>query len=94
VLGAFDGVPFEEGQVNFSDGDLLVVYSDGITEARSATGEEYGEGRLVELITKHRADTAENIRTHILESVEAWAGQSERGDDQTVVILKAAAGGG
>lgn len=89
VLGAFDGIGFEEGKTTLGEGDLLVVYSDGITEAQNSTGEEFGEERLVELLTKHRAETAENIRTRILESVERWAGSTERGDDQTVVILKA-----
>ena len=89
VLGAFDGVPFEEGQAALGDGEMLVVYSDGITEAQNATGEEYGEERLLELLIRHRTETAENIRTTILESAESWAGQADRGDDQTVVILKA-----
>ncbi|HWS88179.1 MAG TPA: SpoIIE family protein phosphatase [Pyrinomonadaceae bacterium] len=89
VLGAFDGVPFEEGQAALGEGDLLAVYSDGITEAQRADGEEFGEGRLLELLIAHRTETAENIRTRILESAESWAGQADRGDDQTVVILKA-----
>ena len=89
VLGAFDSVPFEEGQATLKDGDMLVVYSDGITEAQNATGEEYGEERLLELLIRHRTETAENIRTTILEAAESWAGQADRGDDQTVVILKA-----
>jgi sigma-B regulation protein RsbU (phosphoserine phosphatase) len=89
VLGAFDGVAFEEGQAVLNDGDLLVVYSDGITEARDSGGEEFGEERLLELLTGHRTETAENLRSNILEFAERWAGQAERGDDQTVVILKA-----
>ncbi|MBV9928089.1 MAG: SpoIIE family protein phosphatase [Acidobacteria bacterium] len=89
VLGAFDGVGFEEGQAVLRDGDLLVVYSDGITEARRADGEEFGEERLLKLLIQNRTETADNIRVKILESVETWAGQAERGDDQTVVILRA-----
>jgi sigma-B regulation protein RsbU (phosphoserine phosphatase) len=88
VLGAFDGVPFEEGQIELSDGDLLIVYSDGITEAQNATGEEYSEQRLADLAAAHRAETVENIRTRIFESVESWTGGTDRGDDQTLVILK------
>jgi sigma-B regulation protein RsbU (phosphoserine phosphatase) len=92
VLGAFDGVGFEEGQTTMSGRDLLVVYSDGITEAQAAGGEEFGEGRLIELLVRHRTETAENIRTRIFESVESWTGQADRGDDQTLVILKAVNG--
>lgn len=89
VLGAFDGVPFEEGQATLGDGDLLVVYSDGITEAQNATGEEFGEERLLELLVKHRTETVENIRQDIFDKIDHWTAQADRGDDQTVVILKA-----
>jgi sigma-B regulation protein RsbU (phosphoserine phosphatase) len=89
VLGAFDGVPFEEGQTTLDEGDLLVVYSDGITEAQNATGEEYGEQRLAALAAARRAETVENIRRDIFNEIDRWTGQADRGDDQTLVILKA-----
>ncbi|HEX8556802.1 MAG TPA: SpoIIE family protein phosphatase [Pyrinomonadaceae bacterium] len=88
VLGAFDFAPFEEGQAQLSAGDLLVIYSDGITEAQNAGGEEYGEERLARLAAERRHETAENIRAAIFEDVERWTAQAERGDDQTLVILK------
>jgi sigma-B regulation protein RsbU (phosphoserine phosphatase) len=89
VLGAFDGVPFEEGRATLAAGDLLVVYSDGITEAQNATGEEYGEERLAVLAAARRDETAENIRRDIFDDIDRWTGEAERGDDQTLVILKA-----
>ncbi len=89
VLGAFDGVGFEEGQAALGEGDLLVVYSDGITEAQQANGEEYGEERLAQLVAAHRSETAENIRQDIFKEIDRWTGQADRGDDQTLVILKA-----
>ncbi|MFL6332235.1 MAG: PP2C family protein-serine/threonine phosphatase [Pyrinomonadaceae bacterium] len=89
VLGAFDGVPFEEGQVELSDGDLLVIYSDGLTEAQAADGEEFGEQRLADLAAARRAETVENIRQDIFNEIDRWTGQADRGDDQTLVILKA-----
>lgn len=89
VLGAFDGVPFEEGQTELNEGDLLVIFSDGITEAQNATGEEYGEQRLADLAAARRAETVENIRRDIFDEIDRWTGQADRGDDQTLVILKA-----
>jgi sigma-B regulation protein RsbU (phosphoserine phosphatase) len=88
VLGAFDFAPFEEGQTLLAEGDLLVVYSDGITEAQDASGEEYGEERLAALAAERRADTVENIRQDIFNEIDRWSGGAERGDDQTLVILK------
>jgi sigma-B regulation protein RsbU (phosphoserine phosphatase) len=89
VLGAFDAAPFEEGRAQLSGGDLLVVYSDGITEAQDASGEEYGEARLAALAASRRGETAENIRCAIFNDIDRWSGDAERGDDQTLVILKA-----
>jgi sigma-B regulation protein RsbU (phosphoserine phosphatase) len=89
VLGAFDGVRFEEGQTALVEGDLLVVFSDGISEAQNATGEEYGEQRLADLAVARRDETVENIRRDIFNEIDRWTGQADRGDDQTLVILKA-----
>ncbi|HEX6185480.1 MAG TPA: SpoIIE family protein phosphatase [Pyrinomonadaceae bacterium] len=89
VLGAFDSAPFEEGRTQLSEGDLLVVYSDGISEAQNAEGEEYGEARLAALGGERRNETAENIRRDIFDDIDHWSGDAERGDDQTLVILKA-----
>ncbi|HJQ32203.1 MAG TPA: SpoIIE family protein phosphatase [Pyrinomonadaceae bacterium] len=88
VLGAFDGVPFEEGQTALAPADLLVVFSDGITEAQNAAGEEYGEQRLAAFAASRRTETVENIRRDIFDEIERWTGSAERGDDQTLVILK------
>jgi sigma-B regulation protein RsbU (phosphoserine phosphatase) len=88
VLGAFDSAKFEEAQTTLGEGDLLVVYSDGLTEAQNPAGEEYGEQRLAEFIASDRTDTAENIRRRIFDEVDHWTGSAERGDDQTLVILK------
>jgi sigma-B regulation protein RsbU (phosphoserine phosphatase) len=89
VLGAFDFARFEEGRAQLSEGDLLVVYSDGITEAQDASGEEYGEERLATLVAERRHETVENIRRDIFDDIDRWSGGAERGDDQTLVILKA-----
>jgi hypothetical protein len=92
VLGAFDGVPFEEGQTALAPGDLLVVFSDGINEAQNVSGEEYGEQRLAAFAASRRAETVENIRRDIFDEIERWTGSAERGDDQTLVIVKGESG--
>jgi sigma-B regulation protein RsbU (phosphoserine phosphatase) len=89
VVGAFNFVKFEEERTTLGEGDLLVLFSDGITEARNHAGEEFGESRLVEFAAARRAETANNIRQAIFDEVDRWSGPVERGDDQTLVILKA-----
>lgn len=89
VVGAFPSVVFEEGRTTLGAGDLLVLFSDGVTEAQSATGEEYGEGKFASFVAARRDDTASSLRRAIFEEIDRWSGDAERGDDQTLVILKA-----
>jgi sigma-B regulation protein RsbU (phosphoserine phosphatase) len=92
ILGAFDSMRFDEGRVTLREGDLLVLFSDGLTEALDAAGEEYGEARLVAFASARRTETVNNIRRSIFDEVDKWSGAAERGDDQTLVILKAQSG--
>jgi len=89
MVGAFDWATFEEAEVALAEGDTLVVFSDGLSEAQSPTGEEYGEERLAHLVVSRRRDTPANLQHLIFHEVDAWTGSAEREDDQTVVILKA-----
>jgi sigma-B regulation protein RsbU (phosphoserine phosphatase) len=89
VVGAFNFVKFEEDQTTLGEGDLLVFFSDGITEACDHAGEEFGEARLVEFAAARRGETVNNIRQAVFDEVDRWSGAVERGDDQTLVILKA-----
>jgi sigma-B regulation protein RsbU (phosphoserine phosphatase) len=89
VVGAFPSVVFEEGRTTLGAGDLLVLFSDGVTEAQSATGEEYGEGKFASFVAARRDDTASSLRRTVFEEIDRWSGDAERGDDQTLVILKA-----
>ncbi|MDQ3916955.1 MAG: SpoIIE family protein phosphatase [Acidobacteriota bacterium] len=89
VVGAFNFVEFEEGRTTLSAGDLLVLFSDGLTEARSRAGEEFGEPRLVEFVAARSGETVNNIRQEIFDEIDRWTGEAEREDDQTLVILKA-----
>lgn len=88
VVGAFPSVDFEEGRTTLGAGDMLVLFSDGVTEAQDAAGEEYGEARLSSFAAARRDDTANNLRREIFEEIDRWSGDAERGDDQTLVILK------
>ncbi|MCA1635622.1 MAG: SpoIIE family protein phosphatase, partial [Acidobacteria bacterium] len=89
MVGAFDWMKFDEGRVTLEEGDLLVIFSDGLSEAQDAAGEEYGEERLTRFAAEHRRETVNNLRTALFDEVDGWSGAIERGDDQTLVILKA-----
>jgi sigma-B regulation protein RsbU (phosphoserine phosphatase) len=87
-LGLFPGSEFKTGEVMLQPGDLLALYSDGITEAASSSGEEFGEGRLQTEIEKHAEKTLAEIQAGVLEAVRNWAGD-ELEDDMTLLMVRA-----
>jgi sigma-B regulation protein RsbU (phosphoserine phosphatase) len=87
VLGIMD-YPYEEAEVPFPVGSVLVAYSDGVTEARNPAGEEYEEKRLIELLGQSQGLSPEELRDALLSDVEAFVGGPPSHDDVTVVIVK------
>ncbi|HEV7859390.1 MAG TPA: SpoIIE family protein phosphatase [Pyrinomonadaceae bacterium] len=88
MAGAFDWATYEEAHTNLEPGDTLLIFSDGISEAERVTGEEYGEARLVHFAIEHRTLNADELRRAIFTEIENWSSTQERGDDQTLVIIK------
>lgn len=89
MVGAFDWASYEEASVRLEKGDLLLIFSDGISEAESSEGgEEYGEERLMKLAIRHRRMQAAELQRTIFDEIEHWSGTQERNDDQTLVIVK------
>lgn len=87
-LGIMPSWKYEIGDVTLSPGDLLVLYSDGITEAGLSDGEEFGEKRLISLVTSLRNRPLPEIQSSVLKAVRAWSGK-EPEDDMTLVIVRA-----
>jgi sigma-B regulation protein RsbU (phosphoserine phosphatase) len=88
VLGMFDGVPYAEGHVDLGSGDVLVVYSDGVTETWNKQGEEFGETRVADVIRANRTADAPAIESAILRELERFAGGAKATDDTTLIVLK------
>ncbi len=88
VLGARPDVSYEEHTLDLASGDLLVTYSDGITEAMNAHREDFGEKRLAALLEKHRSLPAETLVERVLEAVAEHAGDEPQHDDVTLLVLR------
>jgi sigma-B regulation protein RsbU (phosphoserine phosphatase) len=88
VLGLFDSVPYADGEAELRPGDVLVVYSDGVTEAWDEAGEEFGEGRVADLATALRGLSAAEIHERLLEAVETHTNHAKSTDDSTLIVLK------
>ena len=86
--GIYPDSSFEEGHETLRTGDILVVYTDGITEAMDAQEEIFGEERLVALVRDNRHLTAEALVQHIYQAVRDFAQGMEQHDDITLLILK------
>jgi serine phosphatase RsbU (regulator of sigma subunit) len=88
-LGMFEASAYAEQQHRFEPGDVLVLYSDGITEA-SWKGEFYGDDRLLAVVQRAtvRAATAEQIGQTILDDVRRFAHGNLQGDDVTLVVVR------
>ncbi len=88
VAGAVPSVPFEEETIPFQKNELLILYSDGITEAMNSVDEEFTEKRLEEVITKNRNEPAESLIEIILKEVHNFTGNTPQMDDMTLVAIK------
>lgn len=85
-VGLDPDTKYEGHEIILSPGDVVVIFSDGIVEARDEHREEFGEERLRAIVEAEKESGAENIRTRIMEEVDAFAG-GRRDDDQTLVVV-------
>jgi phosphoserine phosphatase RsbU/P len=88
VLGLFESVPYEEGTARLEPQDLLVVYSDGVTETFSAVDEEFGERSLIEVLLRSRRLGAAAVEAEIVRALETFTAGARATDDRTVIVLK------
>ncbi len=87
-LGIFNHYAFSEGSFEFTDDDLLVICSDGITEAVNNTGEMYGHDRLLDAITRNRNLASADLVSVLLSEIDQFTAGMAQTDDQTVIVLK------
>jgi sigma-B regulation protein RsbU (phosphoserine phosphatase) len=89
VVGLMDGMQYEEGRLQMQSGDILVAYSDGVTEPENDFG-EFGEERLMEVVSRYRDQPLHIISTQVMQALDAWIGADEQPDDITLVLARQA----
>lgn len=88
VVGLFDGLSFEQSSIELREGDLLLAFSDGITEPENDFG-EFGEERLIGLVGDHRHQPLPRITEIVTAAVDDWIGGREQPDDIMLVLARA-----
>jgi len=89
ALGVIDDAELQSVRVDLAPGDVLVLYTDGVTEAINDKDEEFGEERLLRIIAEHRGRPAGEIQERILDAIAAFAGDCPQFDDITLMVLRA-----
>jgi sigma-B regulation protein RsbU (phosphoserine phosphatase) len=88
LLGAFDFATYKQMSTTLEPGDVVVMYTDGVTEAVNSANDMFGDERLEELLVRIRGKSAEQIQSSILDEVVAFTGDLPQGDDITLVTIK------
>jgi serine phosphatase RsbU (regulator of sigma subunit) len=87
ALGVVAGEDWEQGSVRLGEGDVLVLYTDGATDAQTPDGEFFGDDRLGSAAWDNRARSAQEIQAALLQEIHAFVGDAPRFDDLTLIVV-------
>jgi sigma-B regulation protein RsbU (phosphoserine phosphatase) len=91
VVGLFSPLTYEQADIQLEPGDLLLAFTDGITEPENTYGEEFGEARVLEVARRALNSPPDVLAEEIYRSVSDWTGSPELQDDMTLLVAKAEA---
>jgi serine phosphatase RsbU (regulator of sigma subunit) len=87
VIGAFERIDIAESSVDLAPGDLVALYTDGVTEARDESGRMFGEERLVDVLTETRGQSAPRVVERVQAALAAFTGDTPQFDDVTLLVV-------
>lgn len=90
VVGLFPAARYEQTEIQIEPGDMLLAFTDGMTEPENSYGQEFGEDRLLEVAQRARRGPPEVMMEEIYRAVSDWTGSPELQDDMTLVVAQAA----
>ena len=88
VLGGMEGIQYNEHEINLNAGDMIFLYTDGVTEANDNYNGFYGENRLKETINENKNKKLNDIINEITKDIDKFCNNSEQYDDITMLIIK------
>jgi len=87
VIGLLDGMSYEQGTVFLNTDDIVIAYSDGVTEPENEFG-DFGEERLLEVVRRNRKQSLAAISSQVMLALDDWIGGQEQPDDITLVLAR------
>ena len=87
-IGLFEGMTYETGELTLASGDLLALFTDGVTEAPAPGGEEFGADRLADLLRTWRDRPLDAALEAVLDALRDWSGPGDPHDDVTLVLAR------
>lgn len=87
-LGIGEDIELQEKEIALTNGDVVVLYTDGVTEAINENKEQFAEERFQDLITQNRSLSAKDMVKKILEGVRSFSGEQPQFDDITLIVMK------
>ena len=87
VVGLIDNVDYDEESLHLRAGDILIAYSDGVTEPENDFG-DFGEDRLLAVVRQFFTEPLEVISAEVMRALDAWIGDGEQPDDITLVLAR------
>jgi sigma-B regulation protein RsbU (phosphoserine phosphatase) len=80
--------PYEQETVTLGRGDLVLIFSDGVSEAMNASGEQLGEGPIQTVLKEHHRGDPEELKEALIAAVRGHAAGAPQADDITIVVVK------
>jgi sigma-B regulation protein RsbU (phosphoserine phosphatase) len=94
MAGAMPGLRYAAREIVLEDGEMLVCFTDGATEAQNAAGEEFSEERLLHVVARHAGDGLESLLDEVRREVTRFTGRNALDDDCTLLALRRPRGPG
>ncbi len=88
ILGTFEEISIEEKEVTITPGDMLLFYTDGVTDATNPSGELFGRELLSQIVTECKDESAQQVAEAIVEAINQFTGSTPQSDDLTILVLK------
>jgi phosphoserine phosphatase RsbU/P len=88
VVGMFAEASYDEAVFELQPGDLFIAFTDGLIEAHTPLGVEFGEERVIRVLEQHATRSPEEVKQALLAAVQRWTGGLEQEDDLTLIVFK------